>query len=120
MNSCKQVLSFSIERIDNDTFLSLKITGTLTQEDYKIIAPMVNFALEGVKNPKIKVWVDGTQMKGLELSAAWNCFKLGLKHGSELERTAVYGNKNLQKISDKSYQGLFQEKSNISNVRMKL
>ena len=92
MNTCKHRLSMCVERIDGDTLLSLKITGTLTQDDYRLITPMINFALEGVKNPKIKVLVDGTQVEGYELMAAWDCFKLGLKHGSDFEKTATGGN----------------------------
>ena len=91
MNTCKHRLSLSVEKIDNDTLLSLKITGTLTQDDYKLIAPMINFALEGVKNPKVRVLVDGTQVEGHDLMVAWDCFKLGLKHGNEFEKEATAG-----------------------------
>ena len=40
-------------------------------------------------------------MQGWELRAAWDDFKLGLKHGSEFEKIAIYGNKNWQEIVEK-------------------
>ncbi|MCW8832578.1 MAG: STAS/SEC14 domain-containing protein, partial [Colwellia sp.] len=47
---------------------------------------------------KIKALFDVTEMQGWELRAAWDDFKLGLKHGSEFEKIAIYGNKNWQAI----------------------
>ena len=32
---------------------------------------------------------------------AWDDFKLGLKHGNEFEKIAIYGNKNWQEITAK-------------------
>jgi len=98
MSTDRHGLSIGIERTNNTFFLSLKITGKLTHEDYEIITPMINSALEGKKNPEIKALVDGTQMEGWELRAAWDDFKIGVQHGSEFKKIAVYGNKNWQEI----------------------
>ena len=94
-------LSIGIERINKEFFLSIKAIGKLTHEDYLTINPMIDSALNGVKNPKIKVLFDGTEMEGWELRAAWDDFKLGLKHGSEFEKIAIYGNRNWQEITAK-------------------
>ncbi len=94
-------LSIGIERTDDDFFLSLKATGKLTHDDYKIITPMIESALEGVDHPKIKAIFDGTELEGWELRAAWDDFKIGLKHGSEFEKIAIYGNKRWQEIGAK-------------------
>lgn len=51
--------------------------------------------------PKIKFIFDGTELEGGELRAAWDDCKSGLKHGSEFEKIAIYGNKRRQKISAK-------------------
>ena len=40
-------------------------------------------------------------MEGWELRAAWDDFKIGLKHGNEFKRIAIYGNKNWQEITAK-------------------
>ena len=62
---------------------------------------MIESALEGVDHPKIKAIFDGTELEGWELRAAWDDFKIGLKHGSEFEKIAIYGNKRWQEISAK-------------------
>lgn len=97
----KHGLTIGIERVDDSFFLSLKAVGKLTHEDYEIITPMIDAALNEVKEPKARVLIDGTEMEGWELRAAWDDFKLGLKHGSEFEKIAIYGNKNWQEITAK-------------------
>jgi len=99
MTTKRHGLSIGIERIDEAFFLSLKAIGKLTHEDYKIITPMIDSALEGVKDPKINVIIDGTELEGWELRAAWDDLKLGLKHGREFEKIAIIGNKKWQEYS---------------------
>ncbi len=94
-------LSIGIERIEDNFFLSLKAVGKLTHEDYKIITPMIDSALEGIKDPKINAIIDGTELEGWELRAAWDDFRLGLKHGSEFEKIAILGNKKWQENTAK-------------------
>ena len=101
MNITKHGLSIGIERVGSEFFLSLKAVGKLTHEDYETITPMIDAALGEVKEPKVKVLVDGTEMEGWELRAAWDDFKLGLKYGSEFDKIAIYGNKNWQEIAAK-------------------
>ena len=101
MNIKKHGLSIGIERVNGNFFLSLKAVGKLTHEDYEQITPLIDSALKEVREPKVKVLIDGTEMEGWELRAAWDDFKLGLKHGSEFEKIAIYGNKNWQNISAK-------------------
>ena len=52
--------------------------------------------------PKIKFNFDGTELEGWELRATWDDFKSGLKHGSEFEKIAIYGNKRRQEIGAKA------------------
>jgi len=87
-------LSIAIERIDTTVLLKFKAVGTLTHEDYKLITPMIDSALDGVQNKKIKVLMDITEFEGWELRAAWDDFKIGLKHGFYFEKVAIYGHKN--------------------------
>ncbi len=101
MYSTQHGLSIGIERFENDFFLSLKAIGKLTHEDYEIITPMIDSALAQVKDPKVNVLMDATELEGWELRAAWDDFKLGLKHNNEFRKIAIYGNKNWQKISAK-------------------
>ncbi len=101
MNTIKHGLSIGIERIGNDFFLSLKAVGKLTHEDYEVITPMIDSALATVQEPKVDVLFDGTELEGWELRAAWDDFKLGLKHNNEFRKVAIYGNKRWQEISAK-------------------
>ena len=89
-------LSIGIERIESDFILSLKAQGKLTHKDYEIITPLIDSALSEVKEPKVKVLIDGTELEGWEPRAAWDDFKLGLKHGNEFEKIAIFGNKKWQ------------------------
>jgi len=97
----KHGLSIGIERIENEFFLSLKAQGKLTHQDYETITPMIDSALSAVKDPKINVFFDGTELEGWELRAAWDDFKLGLKHGNKFDKVAIYGNKNWQEFAAK-------------------
>ncbi len=101
MNIDRHGLSIGIERVGSDLFLSLKAIGKLTHKDYETITPMIDSALDAVKDPQVKVLIDGTEMEGWELRAAWDDFKLGLKHGNEFVKIAIHGNKNWQEITAK-------------------
>ncbi len=101
MKTIRHGLSIGIERVNNEFFLSLKATGKLTHEDYEKINPMIDSALEGVKDPNIKVFIDGSELEGWELRAAWDDFKLGLKHGNNFDKIAIFGNKKWQEYTAK-------------------
>jgi hypothetical protein len=94
-------LSIGIERIDSDFFLSLKAQGKLSHEDYQTITPMLDSALAEVKDPKVKMLFDASELEGWELRAAWDDLKLGLKHGNEFTKIAIYGNKPWEKVAAK-------------------
>ena len=94
-------LSIGIERIGNDIFLTLKAVGKLSHEDYEVITPMIDSALEGLSQPKIRALVDGTELDGWAPRAAWDDFKLGIKHRREFEKVAIIGNKRWQEMAAK-------------------
>jgi hypothetical protein len=99
MTVTRHGLSIGIERVDQSFFLFLKARGKLTHQDYQVITPMIDAALKEVESPKIKAIVDITEMQGWELRAAWDDFELGVKHGSEFEKIALYGNQHWQEIA---------------------
>jgi len=99
MNMTRHGLSIGIERVGNEFFLSLKAIGTLTHKDYEKINPMIDSALASINDPKVKVFIDGSELEGWELRAAWDDFKLGLKHGSEFDKIAIFGNKQWQECA---------------------
>lgn len=99
MNVKRHGLSIGIDRVGSDFFLSLKAVGKLTHNDYKTITPMIDAALKEVSLPKVRVFIDGSELEGWEMRAAWDDLKLGLKHGSEFEKIAIYGNKHWQEVA---------------------
>jgi hypothetical protein len=101
MNIVRHGLSIGIERSGSNIFLSLKATGKLTHQDYETITPMIDSALGDVKGPKVKVLFDMTELEGWEARAAWDDFKLGLKHGNQFGKIAIYGNKGWQEMAAK-------------------
>ncbi|KAF3981737.1 MAG: STAS/SEC14 domain-containing protein [Methylococcales symbiont of Hymedesmia sp. n. MRB-2018] len=101
MTSIRHGLSISIEQTENEFYIFLKIAGKLTHADYQMITPIIDSALLGVKDAKVKIFVDCSELKGLELRAAWDDFKLGLKHGGKFEKVAILGNKKWLKYSSK-------------------
>lgn len=101
MKLARHGLSIGIERIDDCFFLSFKAIGKLTHEDYKTITPLIDSALESVKEPKVKAFIDASELEGWELRAAWDDFKLGLRHGSEFTKVAIFGNKNWHQVAAK-------------------
>jgi len=101
MSSIKHGISIGMERINNNFYLSLKAVGKLTHADYEVITPLIDSALASVKEPKVDVLIDGTELEGWELRAAWDDLQLGLKHNNEFGKIAIYGNKNWQEIAAK-------------------
>lgn len=94
-------LAIGIEQYNNEILLTLKAIGKLTHEDYRVITPMIESALAGIEEPRIKVLFDGRQMDGWELRAAWDDFKLGMKYRGEFTKVAIVGNQKWQKLAAK-------------------
>jgi hypothetical protein len=94
-------LFIGLERTDSQFFLSLKAVGKLTHNDYNTINPLIDSALDGVRDPEISVFVDGSELEGWEPRAAWDDFRLGLKHAGEFNKIAIYGNKRWQEYAAK-------------------
>ncbi|ALP53864.1 hypothetical protein Tel_12365 [Candidatus Tenderia electrophaga] len=94
-------LSIGIESVGDDFFLTFKATGTLTHADYERIVPMIDSALAGMSDAKIKAYIDLSELEGWEARAAWNDFKLGLKYRGEFEKIAVFGSHKWQEYAAK-------------------
>lgn len=98
MTTERHGLSVGIERVDSNIYLLIKAIGKLTHEDYEIITPMLDSAVACVRQPKVNALVDGTELEGWEMRAAWDDFRLGLKHGNEFHKIAIFGNRRWQQI----------------------
>lgn len=96
MQVIRRGVSLGIDRLGDLVFLSMKVQGKLTHDDYKEMTPMIDSALKGIGEEKVKALVDLTQMQGWELRAAWDDFKMGLSHGREFEKIAIIGHEKWQ------------------------
>ncbi|SHO56953.1 STAS/SEC14 domain-containing protein [Vibrio quintilis] len=94
-------LSIGLERVDHEFFVYITATGTLTHQDYEIITPLLDAAIAKVNTPQVNVLVDITRFEGWELRAAWDDFKLGLTHGSDFNKVALYGDREWQALMAK-------------------
>jgi len=86
-------VSIGIERSDDQFFLICKAVGKLTHADYEVISPLIDEALGTVKHPQVRALIDCQELDGWEARAAWDDFKLGLRHGNEFVKVAICGNK---------------------------
>ncbi len=57
---------------------------------------MLDSAQAGNCHPKNQSAYDLTELKGWELRAAWDDLKLGIKHGQEFKKIALYGDQQWQ------------------------
>lgn len=94
-------ISIGISHVDGEFFLRISVKGTLTHEDYEKMIPMVENALVGIKDPKVKVLLDAREFDGWDMRAAWDDFKFGLKHNKEFTKLAFVGNKKWEAYSIK-------------------
>jgi len=101
MNIKRHGLSIGVERVEKKFFIFIKAQGTLSHQDYEIITPIIESALTQVKDPKVNVLFDGTELEGWQARAAWDDLTLGLKYGNDFNKVALYGNKKWQEFSVK-------------------
>jgi len=94
-------ISIGLSRIGDHFYLKMKISGRLEHADYALMVPMIENAISGIKQPKIKVLVDAVDFEGWDLRAAWDDLKFGLKHNSEFTKLAFVGNKKWEEYSIK-------------------
>jgi len=89
MSISRHGISIGMEQSGSEFYMTFTAVGRLTHEDYEVLTPVIDSALEGVHNPRIKALVDIRELEGWETRAAWDDFKLGVKHGREFERVAL-------------------------------
>ncbi len=99
MELTRHGLNIGLERSGEQFYLSLKVSGKLTHEDYQSMTPMLEAALAEITSPKVNVFIDAVDLEGWEPRAVWDDFKLALKHGSEFEKIAIYGYKKWQSVA---------------------
>jgi hypothetical protein len=74
--------------------LVVHVSGKLVLEDYARFVP--EFERLVLQHGKLRVLFDMTGFHGWEAAAAWEDFKFGVKHFSDIERLAMIGEKKWQ------------------------
>jgi len=93
----------AIDMIPNGEVLNvtLKATGRLTHEDYKIMIPALGQAIAAIPNAKVNMLLDATEFEGWELEAAWDDFKFGMEYKDVFIKIAIVGTKTWQEYMAK-------------------
>jgi len=79
--------------------ITLKAIGTLTHQDYEIMVPMLEQAINAIKaipNTKVNMLLDATEFTGWEAQAAWDDFKFGMAYKDMFLKIAIVGTKEWQ------------------------
>ena len=97
----KHGMAIGLERSDNDIYLTLKMQGTLTHQDYQRLTPMIDSALQNSPERCLKVYVDITELEGWQAQALWDDFKFGIKHNKNFSKIALLGNEQWQHVAAK-------------------
>lgn len=101
MDLSRHGLSIGLARSGEQFYLYLKVSGKLTHDDYLSISPMLDAALAEIRTPRVNAFIDAVELEGWEARAAWDDFKLGLKHGNEFDKIAIYGYRRWQAVAAK-------------------
>ncbi len=79
--------------------ITLKATGTLTHQDYEVMVPMLEQAIQAIKvipNTKVNMLLDATEFTGWQVQAAWDDFKFGMTYKDIFLKIAIVGTKEWQ------------------------
>ncbi len=77
---------------NNPKILGFKLSGTLHDQDYRTFVPAVDVAVAAA-NGKVRLFVELDEFHGWDLHGAWDDFKFGVKHYSDVERIALVGDR---------------------------
>jgi len=70
------------------------VSGKLVKADYEHFVPEIERLVR--RHGKLRLLFDMTDFHGWEVSAAWEDFKFGIEHFSDIDRLAMVGEKRWQ------------------------
>ena len=94
-------IAVGISRINDEFLMKLTINGTLKHSDYELMIPLLENAIKGIDEAKVKVLVDATNFTGWEAQAIWDDFKFGIEYEELFTKIAFIGNKRWEEYSVK-------------------
>ena len=80
---------FETIAVNADHVIGVRVSGTLTDEDYKNFLPFLEELI--AKEGPLSIYVDMEDFKGWEPRAAWDDLKFGLAHDVDFKRIAIVG-----------------------------
>jgi len=80
---------FETIAVNVDHVIGVRVSGTLTDEDYKNFLPFLEELI--AKDAPLSVYVDMEDFEGWEPKAAWDDLKFGLAHDVDFKRIAIAG-----------------------------
>ena len=88
---------FHILPESDGNLICLKVSGKLTDADYKAFIPKIEDVIEEFGTAKF--YVDMLDLEGWEWRAAWDDFAFGIQHWSDFTKIAMVGNKQWEELS---------------------
>lgn len=79
---------------NNGKLLVVHVSGKLVKADYKQFVLEVELLIQ--QHGKLRLLFDMVDFHGWEISAAWEDFKFGIEHFSDIERLAMVGENRWQ------------------------
>jgi hypothetical protein len=87
-------MAIQLNEQNNGKLLIIHVSGKLVKADYEQFVPEVDRLVR--LHGKLRMLFDMTDFHGWEASAAWEDFKFGIKHFSDIERLAMLGDQKWQ------------------------
>jgi SpoIIAA-like len=88
--------------------LYVEASGKLTHADYQRLIPLLEKLIH--EHGKIRVLFELEECRGWDAAAAWDDLAFGVRHGGDVERCAVVGNKKWQEWMSKLSRPFFNVK----------
>jgi len=96
---------FEVLEASHDRIVYLRVDGKLLHRDYEQLVPALEALLE--EHRSIRCLLEMTGFEGIELRALWDELRFDTRHGAEIERVAVVGNRAWEKWMTKLSRVLF-------------
>jgi hypothetical protein len=78
----------------SERVLHVRLNGRLTDADYQAFVPELEELI--ARHGSLRLLVEMADFQGWSAGALWDDFKVYLKHGREIERIAIVGEKSWQ------------------------
>jgi hypothetical protein len=82
-----------IEILDQSTgnVFAMRLSGKILHRDYQQFVPMLEKTIE--EHGSVRCFIEMTEFHGIELRALWDEIKFDVRHGRQIERCAVVGDR---------------------------